>query len=67
VSEYTVTEHEYIRTTNMVKVTAAINLIRDCLAGDDYLLSKDDRSNVLSILSKAQADMIDSVELEESN
>lgn len=46
------TEDEYIRVTNKTKIASAIYIIRDCLPGKKYGLTRAEQINALAILEK---------------
>ena len=59
------TEGEYIRATNRVKVTMASGILRDVLAGADYGISGEALSEILVRLSQAEAKLFNSYECTE--
>jgi len=58
------TEIEYIIATNRVKVSTALSIMRDVLAGEEYGISKKDCREITSRLSAAQDRLFASVEID---
>jgi hypothetical protein len=52
------TEIEYIRATNSVKVSLALHAINDVHAGGDYGISEEERLEITSRLSQAQEKLL---------
>lgn len=53
-------ERDYIRATNRVKVSIALNVIHDVLSGDEYGISDDDIMQIRMLLAEAQAKLFKS-------
>lgn len=58
------TESEYIRVVNRVKVTVALQLLRNVIGGDDYGISKDEISEIAGKLYDLEARLFASYETE---
>ena len=58
------TETEYIIATNRVKVSIALSIMRDVLAGEKYGISKKDCQEIASRLSAAQDRLFALVEID---
>ena len=48
------TEREYIRATNRVKVTNALQIMRDVMPGDEYGISEVQKSEITRRLADAE-------------
>lgn len=59
------TENEYIRATNRVKVSAAIVLLRDVLPGYVYGITEEDFVEIIKRLVDAEKKLFASYEVEE--
>jgi hypothetical protein len=59
------TEAEYLKATNLVKVRAAITLVNDMLGGDGWGVSKEAVQQATSILISIREGLEESFELEE--
>lgn len=55
-------EKSYIVATNLARVIAAKDLILNCLAGEDWVITEDERSNLLLLLYKIQDRLFKEVE-----
>lgn len=58
------TEEDYIKATNRVKISAALVIVRDVLAGDDYGVSEADHAGIVKLLRDAEVKLFKSFELE---
>jgi hypothetical protein len=59
------TEIEYIRATNSVKVSLALHAISDVHAGDDYGISEEERLDITTRLSQAQEKLLAAIKVTE--
>ncbi len=59
------TEQDYIKATNRVKISAALVICRDVLGGDEYGISEQEMQEIKCLLSNAEAKLFASFELEE--
>lgn len=59
------TEIEYLRATNRVKVSMAREILRDVLPGDDYGITDDELVEIQRLLSQAEDKLFASYKLEE--
>jgi len=59
------TETEYIRATNRVKVSMTLAILRDVLPGDDYGIAVAELIEITSRLSRAQDKFFNSYKCEE--
>lgn len=57
-------EDDYIRSTNRVKVSLALTILRDVLPGNDYGITDDEELEIIGLLSKAQDKLFASYEIE---
>lgn len=60
------TEQDYIKATNRVKVSAALHLIRDVLPGDDFGMSESEHKVIIVLLRDAETKLFSSLHLENS-
>jgi hypothetical protein len=58
------TESQYLCATNRVKVTAAAQLIRDVLPGDDWGIGESEHGEILRLLLEAEEKLFASVKIE---
>ena len=61
------TEEEYIKATNRVKVSAALTIMRDVLAGDDYGISESELTDIVAPLYRAETKLFKSFKLDKSD
>ena len=59
------TETEYIRATNRVKVSMALTILRDILIGEDYGITDAELTEITKRLSQAQDKLFTSYKCEE--
>lgn len=59
------TEIEYIRATNRVKISMALTILRDVLPGDDYAITDVELIEITKRLSRAQDKLFASYKCEE--
>lgn len=57
-------EDDYIRSTNRVKVSLALTILRDVLPGNDYGISEAEELKIIGLLSQAQDKLFASYEVE---
>lgn len=57
------TESEYIKATNRVKVTMALNIFRDTVPGEDCGISEDDWDHITGILRMVEKELFSSYHL----
>lgn len=57
------TEIEYIRATNRVKVTMALTILRDVLSGKEYGITDEELAEIVLQLSSAQNKLFASYDL----
>ena len=57
------TEIQYIKTTNRVKVSMALAILRDVLPGDDYGITAKELSEITSRLRRAEEKLFSSYDL----
>lgn len=57
------TEIEYIRATNRVKVTMALTILRDVLSGEEYGITDKELAKIVLQLSSAQNKLFASYDL----
>ena len=57
-------EKDYIKATNRVKVSMALTIMRDVLAGDDWGITNDELEGIRSLLSKAEQKLFSSIEIQ---
>lgn len=60
------TEIEYIRATNRVKVSMARTILRDVLPGDEYGITEKEWGEIMLRLSKSEAKLFKSFKLTEA-
>jgi len=60
-------EKDYIKATNRVKVSAALTILRDVLAGDDYGITASELVNITRPLAEAEKKLFSSYELKEDS
>lgn len=60
-------EVDYIKATNRAKVSAALNILRDVLAGDDYGITGNELVKITRPLAEAERKLLSSYELEPDN
>lgn len=58
------TEEDYIKATNRVKISAALNLVRDCVGGDEYGVSELAISELEQKLVDIERDLFSSYSIE---
>lgn len=58
------TEDEYLRATNRVKVSAALTILRDVLPGTKWGITEEKHMEIISVLSSAEEELFKSYELE---
>jgi len=56
-------ERDYIKATNRVKVSAALTILRDVLAGDEYGITTNELSQITSKLRRAEEKLFTSYEI----
>ena len=59
------TESEYIKATNRVKVSVALTIMRDVLPGDNCGITCDEASEIKRLLRNAEEKLFSAVEIEE--
>ena len=59
------TEEDYIKATNRVKISAALVIVRDVLAGDDCGISETEHEAIVKLLREAEVKLFKSFEVEE--
>ena len=57
------TENDYIKATNRTKVSAALTILQDVLAGDDWGITKSELSNIVEPLQHCEKRLFASYEL----
>jgi len=60
------TEIEYIRATNRVKVSMAKVILRDVLPGDEYGITPAELTAIMVLLSEAEVKLFSSYEISEN-
>mgnify|MGYP001825801230 CR=1 FL=1 len=58
------TEIEYIRATNEEKVSLALDIMRDVLAGDDYGITAQEKIAITVLLARARGNLSASYKVE---
>ncbi len=58
------TEYEYIKATNRVKVSAALTILRDVLAGDDCGITDDELKSIVKPLRDIETKLFSSFEIQ---
>lgn len=58
------TETEYLRATNRVKVSAAFKIIQDVLPGDDLGITEEELKKIEELLGSAEEKLLASYELD---
>lgn len=58
----TMTEIEYIKATNRVKVSMSLTILRDVLPGEDYMVGKEEFREILSRLQAIEERLFASYE-----
>ncbi len=61
------TEEEYIKATNQVKVSASLTIVRDVLAGDDCGISEKELADIVGPLYRAETKLFHSFKLDKSD
>ena len=59
------TESDYLKATNRAKVSAALVILRDVLAGDDYGVSTNQMAEIKMKLYTVEKQLFDSYETKE--
>lgn len=54
------TESEYLRATNRVKVSSALTILRDVLPGDNWGISKNDLGIIIQLLRAQEEKLFES-------
>jgi len=59
------TETQYLKATNRVKVSMALAILRDVLPGDDYGITANELAAITSRIRRLEEKLFSSYELEE--